>query len=104
MLYVRAMVERIWERVSDLFLWFLCLNCDLELYEPQGGVLDTVKPVVSVHSKINKTKILMTNGSLTQVKSIAECSVGACNAFFWPALSDNGNDNDTIFGLFWVTA
>ena len=34
----------------------------------------TVKPVVSVHSKLDKTKILMTNCSLMEVESIAECS------------------------------
>ena len=32
----------------------------------------TVKPVLSGHSKINKTKILMTNGSLMKIESIAE--------------------------------
>ena len=41
----------------------------------------TVKPGLSGHLKIDKTKILMTNGSLMTVKSIAECSHGAfCNA------------------------
>ena len=36
----------------------------------------TVKPVLSCHSKINETKILMTNGSLMKVKSIAlSCTV-----------------------------
>ena len=35
----------------------------------------TVKPVLSVHSKIDKTKILMTNVCLMQVESIAECSI-----------------------------
>ena len=34
----------------------------------------TVKPVLSGHSKIDKTKILMMNGSLMKVESIAECS------------------------------
>ena len=34
----------------------------------------TVKPVYNGHSKIDKTKNLMTNGSLMKVKSIAECS------------------------------
>ena len=34
----------------------------------------TVKPVLSDHSKIDKTKVLMTNGSLMKVESIAECS------------------------------
>ena len=33
----------------------------------------TVKPVLSGHSKIDKTKTLMTNGSLMKVESIAEC-------------------------------
>ena len=34
----------------------------------------TVKPVLSGHSKIHKTNILKTNGSLMKVESIAECS------------------------------
>ena len=43
---------------------------------------NTVKPVLSGHSKIDKTKVLKTGGSLMQVKSIAECSLGAfCNTF-----------------------
>ena len=41
----------------------------------------TVKPVLSSHSKINKTKILMTNGSLMKVESIAECYGAFCNTF-----------------------
>ena len=42
----------------------------------------TVKPVLSGHSKIDKTKVLKTNGSLMKVKGIAECSLGAfCNTF-----------------------
>ena len=40
------------------------------------------KPVLSGHSKIDKTKVSKTNGSLMKVKSIAECSLGAfCNTF-----------------------
>ena len=35
------------------------------------------------------TKILMTNGSLMKVKSIAECSKGSILQYFRPALSDN---------------
>ena len=36
----------------------------------------------TVHSKIDKTKILMTNGSLVKVESIAECFLEAfCNTF-----------------------
>ena len=34
---------------------------------------NTVKPVLSGHLKIDKTKISMTNGSLMKVESIAEC-------------------------------
>ena len=37
----------------------------------------TVKPVKNGHSKIDKTKVLMTTGSLMKVESIAEC----CNTF-----------------------
>ena len=35
---------------------------------------NTVEPVLSGHSKIDKTKILMTNDSLMKVESIAECN------------------------------
>ena len=41
----------------------------------------TVKHVLSSQSKIDKTMVLKTGGSLVQVESIAECSCGAfCNA------------------------
>ena len=36
--------------------------------------------------QIDKTKILMTNGSLMKVESIAECSPRSILQFFWPAL------------------
>ena len=43
---------------------------------------NTVKPVLSGHAKIDKTKVSKTNGSLMKVESIAECSLGAfCNTF-----------------------
>ena len=55
------------------------------LLKPQQIYLEssyTVKPVLSGHSKIDKTKVLKTNGSLMKVKSFAECSLGAfCNTF-----------------------
>ena len=42
----------------------------------------TIKPVLSGHSNIDKTKVLKTNGSLMKVESITECSLGAfCNTF-----------------------
>ena len=53
----------------------------------------------SNHSKIDKTKILMTNGSLMKVRRIAECSSCSILQYFWPALSDNWSWK-TIFGLF----
>ena len=44
----------------------------------------TVKPVLSGHSKIDKTKVLMGNGtsSLMKVKSIAECSPWSILQYF----------------------
>ena len=42
----------------------------------------TVKPVLSGHSKIDKTKILMTNGGLMKVESIAECSPWSIMQYF----------------------
>ena len=61
-------------------------------------LIHTVKPVFSGHSKIDKTKILMTNGSLMQVKNIAECTKVSILQYFPPALSDNRSWK-TIFGL-----
>ena len=71
----------------------------------------TVKPVLSSHSKIDKTKVLKTDGSLTQVKSIAECSLGAfCNTFdlyyaichlkniFWSSFEWPLKKGFTVFG------
>ena len=49
----------------------------------------TVKPVLSGHSKLDKTKILMTNGSFMKVESIAECSPWSILQYFWPSLSGN---------------
>ena len=51
----------------------------------------TVKLVLNGQSKIDKTKILMTNGSLMKVGSIAECSPWSILQYFRPALSDNGS-------------
>ena len=46
-----------------------------------------ISPPVCGHSKIDKTKILMTNGSLMKVESIAECSKGGILQYFQPSLS-----------------
>ena len=42
--------------------------------QPQNPEFSTVKPVLSGHLKIDKTQILMTNGNLMKVESMAECS------------------------------
>ena len=42
----------------------------------------TVKPVLSGHSKIDKAKILMANGCLMKVKSIAEWSPWSILQYF----------------------
>ena len=42
----------------------------------------TVKPVLRGHSKIEKTMILMTNGSIMKVESIAECSPWSILQYF----------------------
>ena len=50
------------------------------MFPPQ--LKSTVKPVLSSHSIIDKTKVLKTDGSLMQVESIAECFLKAfCNTF-----------------------
>ena len=43
-----------------------------ELPERERKNHNTVKPVLSGHLKIDKTKVLMENGSLMKVESIAE--------------------------------
>ena len=43
---------------------------------------NTVKPVLSGHSKNDQTKALKTNGSLMKVESIAECSPWSIQQYF----------------------
>ena len=52
-------------------------------------IVGTVKLVLNDHLKIDKAKVLMKNGSLMEVKSIAECSTWGILQYFRPALSDN---------------
>ena len=47
-----------------------------------GELTFTVKPVLSGHSKIDKTKILKTNGGLMKVENIAECSSWSILQYF----------------------
>ena len=43
-------------------------------YDTEADRIAISKTCVNGHSKINKTKIFMTNGSLMQVKSTSDCS------------------------------
>ena len=52
-------------------------------------IFGMLESVLISHSNIDKTKILMTNGSLMKVNSISECSTWSILQYFWPALSDN---------------
>ena len=75
--HVRSSIYKLgWETLS---FWYCCSA----LPNPMLNSLPTiVKPIFSVHSKLDKTKVLKTNGSLMKVESIAECSLGAfCNTF-----------------------
>ena len=58
----------------------------------------TVKPVLSGHLKIDKTKFLIENVSSMKVESIAEYSPWSILQYFWPALSDNQSWKP-IFGV-----
>ena len=54
----------------------------LQLVSLKAWLKYTVKTVLSGQSNIDNTKVLKTDGSLMQVKSITECSLGAfCNTF-----------------------
>ena len=44
-------------------------------------ILNAVKPVLSGHLKLDQTKVLIENGNLMKVQSIAECFVAFCNTF-----------------------
>ena len=48
---------------------------------------NTVKLVLSGHSKIDKTKVLKRNGIFMKVEGIAECSKGSILQYFRPSLS-----------------
>ena len=48
-------------------------------------LLITVKTALSGHSKIDKTKVFKTNGSLMKVESVAECSL-CCRMLSWSVL------------------
>ena len=49
--------------------------CRSEGREIHHGLPVTVKPVLSVQEKIDKTKVLKTNGSLMKVESITDSAI-----------------------------
>ena len=52
------------------------------IHRPLVAAREIWKYSTNCHSKIDKTKILMTKGSFMKVESIAECSLGAfCQTF-----------------------
>ena len=51
-------------------------------FDHSDNDLNTVKPVLSGHSKIDKTKVLMANVSLMKVECIAECSTWSILQYF----------------------
>ena len=53
---------------------FLTNDKDLQIVLIDISENFTVKPVLSGHLKIDKTKVLMVNGNLMKVERIAECS------------------------------
>ena len=64
-------------------------KCIIYIGQLMRLLLLTVKQVQNSHSKIDKTNILMTNGSLMKVESIAKSSLRSILQYFLPALSDN---------------
>ena len=55
---------------------------DLHSVYLRSLIPSTVKPVLSGHLKIDKTKVLMENGSFMNVESIAECSPWSILQYF----------------------
>ena len=74
-----------------IYKWRICTNCTLTTELSQFMILTlTVKPILSGHLNIDKTKSLKTNGNLMKVESIAE--------YVWSALSNNWSWKP-IFGI-----
>ena len=62
------------------------------------SITGTGKPVLNGHSKLDKTKIFMTNGILMKVESIAECSPCSITGTGKPVLNGHSKlDKTKIF-------
>ena len=73
-----------WTTCIGIALWHYDWKSEYDQEIPLWSIIHTsmtilyinaVKSVLSDHSKIDKTKILMTNGGLMKVENIAECSL-----------------------------
>ena len=70
------------QRIKKPRSWMTVLLMLDNVLSSASGVNSTVKHVLSGHSKIDKAKFLMTNGSLMKVESIAECSPWSILQYF----------------------
>ena len=67
-------------------------------YRTNRTISGTVKPVLSGHSKIDKTKILMTKGSLMKSKVLQNAPLGAfCNTFLLTCINETKSATMNIF-------
>ena len=69
---------------SEEFRSTLTNSVDFDQWTKVEDTLEkfTVKPVLNDHSRIDNTKILITNGSLIKVESIAKCSPWSILQYF----------------------
>ena len=79
--------KKIWEphEFFQTFLFskkFFQNTISVSLQRSSADKAYTVKSVLSGHLKIDKTNVLMENGSLMKVKSIVECSKGSILQYF----------------------
>ena len=65
-------VKKVFKKITNRTYFLFQIFAD-------NAYIHTVKPVLSGHLKIDKTKILMENGSLMKVESMAECSKAECS-------------------------
>ena len=59
---------------ESTLIWIFVVHINFKGVFTVYKLPSTIKPVENGHSKIDKAKVLTTNGSLMKVKSIAECS------------------------------
>ena len=76
---------------ANALLIGVLLNCPFQVSSLQYNLGKTA-------TQIDKTNILMTNGSLMKVKRIAECSSWIILQYFWPELNDNYTPANFVCG------